>query len=392
MEKESQKIDTDFYSRQIGTYGIGTMKKIIKMNIFIYGMRGVGVETAKNIALAGPKNITIFDPCTVKIIDLTSNFFLTEIDIKNGKRRDESCIERLSNLNPYTNIVIMEGNDIILDIQKKIHEKEFKYDVVIITEFLPKKKIIEIDELCRINNIGFIFACELGIYGFIFVYFGNEFIIHDKTGEEIKEYLISSITKEENGKVFINSDLSGKINLTSNDLVSFKEIEGMIELNNCLPRNIKVNKDYVEIGDTSQFSDYISGGTIFNVKLPKKIKFESFKERLEEPFKDGEQYNDPLDFLNINIQEVIHIGILSLFDFYDTKNCLPEINNIKDAEDLLILAKNILEQKEKDNIYWAKNIRSNIEEYDATFDLIFEKNIKNLSNWSRTEFVQFHPL
>ena len=36
----------------------------------------------------------------------------------------------------------MEGNDIILDIQKKIHEKEFKYDVVIITEFLPKKKIL----------------------------------------------------------------------------------------------------------------------------------------------------------------------------------------------------------------------------------------------------------
>ena len=119
--------------------------------------------------------------------------------------------------------------------------------------------------------------------------------------------------------------------------------------------------------------------------MPKKIKFQSFKERIEEPYKDGELYNDPLDFLNINIQELIHIGILSLFKFYDKNNCLPEINNAKDSEDLLILAKNILEQKEKDNIYWAKYIRSNIEEYDVNFDLIFEKNIKNLSNWSRTE-------
>ena len=38
------------------------MKKIIKMNIFIYGMRGVGIEVAKNIVLAGPKSLTIYDP------------------------------------------------------------------------------------------------------------------------------------------------------------------------------------------------------------------------------------------------------------------------------------------------------------------------------------------
>ena len=37
------------------------MKKIIKMNIFIYGMRGVGIEVAKNIVLAGPKSLTIYD-------------------------------------------------------------------------------------------------------------------------------------------------------------------------------------------------------------------------------------------------------------------------------------------------------------------------------------------
>lgn len=125
------------------------------------------------------------------------------------------------------------------------------------------------------------------IYGFIFVDFGNEFIIQDETGEETKEFLINSITKEKNCKVFINTNLSGKLKFTSNDFVSFKEIEGMIELNNCDPRKIRINGEIIEIGDTSQFSDYKSGGVIYNIKLNKKISFESFKERIEIPFKEG---------------------------------------------------------------------------------------------------------
>ena len=284
-----KNIDNNFYSRQIGTYGLGTMKKIIKMNAFIYGMRGVGIETAKNIVLSGTKSLTIFDPNKSKINDLTSNFFLNELDVKEGKRRDEACISKLSELNPYVKLNIMEGDEIILDIQKKLENQDLKYDVVIITEFLSKKEIIDINEICRKNNIGFILSLEFGIYGFIFVDFGDEFKIYDESGEETKEYLIDSITKEKEGKVFINTSLSGKINLTSNDLVSFKEVEGMTELNNCSPIKIRVNGDIIEIGDTSNFSDYTCGGVLFNVKLPKTMNFEPFGSRVEIPIKEGEE-------------------------------------------------------------------------------------------------------
>ena len=85
-------IDKNFYSRQIGTYGLRTQEKIIKMNILIYGMRGVGIETAKNLVLSGPKSLTIFDPNPAKINDLTSNYFLKEEDVKLSKRRDEACL------------------------------------------------------------------------------------------------------------------------------------------------------------------------------------------------------------------------------------------------------------------------------------------------------------
>lgn len=38
------------------------MGKLIKMRVFVQGMRGLGVEMAKNLVLAGPASITIFDP------------------------------------------------------------------------------------------------------------------------------------------------------------------------------------------------------------------------------------------------------------------------------------------------------------------------------------------
>lgn len=382
---EINQIDKNFYSRQIGTYGLGTQTKIMKMNILIYGMRGVGVETAKNLVLAGPKSLTIFDPNICKINDLTSNYFLKEEDVKNKKRRDEASITNLSELNPLVNVNLMKGNDLIQDIQKKSKDEESKYNLVIITEFLKKEILEKIDDLCRAENIGFILSLEFGIYGFVFVDFGKNFIIYDETGDEVKEYLISFITKEENGKVIINTSLSGDIKLTSNDLISFKEIEGMTELNNCKPMKIKIDGDIIEIGDTSKFSDYISGGVLFNVKEPKTINFESFKERVNEPIKEGEEYNDPLDFANPNIQEILRIGLLALFDFYDKNNSLPEINNNKDAEELFNIAKYILIQKEKEGIYWVKDIRSNMEIYDVDFDTIFEKTIKYLSFWAKTE-------
>lgn len=59
------KIDTNLYSRQIGTYGMETMGKLIKMNVLIVGVRGLGVETAKNLILAGPASVTLYDPTIV---------------------------------------------------------------------------------------------------------------------------------------------------------------------------------------------------------------------------------------------------------------------------------------------------------------------------------------
>jgi len=65
--KMSKDIDLNLYSRQIGTFGLETMAKLIELKILIVGMRGLGVETAKNIILAGPKRVDIWDDKLVEI-------------------------------------------------------------------------------------------------------------------------------------------------------------------------------------------------------------------------------------------------------------------------------------------------------------------------------------
>ncbi len=99
-----EKLVSNLYSRQVGLYGFDIMKKIMKLNVLIYGMRGLGIEIAKNIILAGPNKVTIFDQNIVKISDLTANFYLTKEDVDNKRRRDESVLDKLSLLNPYVRV------------------------------------------------------------------------------------------------------------------------------------------------------------------------------------------------------------------------------------------------------------------------------------------------
>jgi ubiquitin-activating enzyme E1 len=97
---DTQQIDTNLYSRQIGTFGIETMAKLIHMKVLIVGLRGLGVETAKNLILAGPRSVTLFDPTPVTWGDLSSNFYTREEHV--GKvSRAVASFENLQELNPY---------------------------------------------------------------------------------------------------------------------------------------------------------------------------------------------------------------------------------------------------------------------------------------------------
>ena len=137
-------IHTNLYSRQISTYGMDIMLKIKNIKVIIIGLRGLGIEISKNIILSGINEIYIFDDNICKISDLSSNFYISENDI-NKKRRDNSCIEKLRDLNRETQINIFDNIEIL--------KKNIKFfDIVVITEILPTQTIIEINDICRENK------------------------------------------------------------------------------------------------------------------------------------------------------------------------------------------------------------------------------------------------
>ena len=376
MIDENLNINTNLYSRQIGVYGLETMIKLTKMNIFISGMRGIGVEIAKNIILAGPNKVTIYDSNKTTINDLTSNFYIKEKDVFEGKRRDEASFEELSKLNPYVKLSIMKNNISIIS-----HLKEEKYDVVVISEFMEKSCITELDNYCRENKIGFIYGTELGIIGFCFVDFGNNFKVYETNDEEPKKYFINSITKGNPGIINLIDPIK-KFDFKKDDYVIFKEVEGMKELNNTAPIRVKIKDEYnVEICDTSNFSDYSFGGVMTKVKKPLILNYESFEKKIEEPYSELDGFPEQIDFVNKNTNEIIQIGILSLCEFYNKKKCLPELNNENDAEEVIKISKKIFKEKEDKKEFWLNGLKDEIKDFDD----LFVKTIKNLSLWSRAQ-------
>ena len=161
--EKNDTIDHDKWSRQIRTYGIEITKILSKLKILIIGLRGYGVEIAKNIILSNPNKVSIFDDQICKINDLGCNYYLRKEDVLNKERRDQACYKKLSELNPTTKVVI----------ENNFFSKIKEYDVVIVTEFMKTDIINRINKECHENNKGFIYSINFGLAGFAFSDFGK---------------------------------------------------------------------------------------------------------------------------------------------------------------------------------------------------------------------------
>ena len=365
------KVDTNLYSRQIGTYGMEAMGKLIQMKVLIVGLRGLGVETAKNIILAGPNQVQLYDPAITTINDLGSNFYLTQENV--GKtRRDEACVQKLAELNPYVHVSVMEGNDIVANAKK--------FNVIVITELMDQTKIIEIDELCRPNKIAFIYSAILGLSGFVFDDFGTEHYIKDQNGEECSTYLVKVISSD--GSVTIDDSIGGgksKLALGDGDWVTFKEVQGMTQLNDGKPRQIKLISN-VSFGilneDFTKYGEYLGGGIIEQVKIPIKKSYQSFKERITNLFTD--KPIDPIDLSKFGRNELLYITFQALHEYYGKNKALPELNNAAQANEVIKRVKEIYDANKKLSEEGKLSWFSGVQEWD-------EKVVLNVIRWSRAQ-------
>ena len=363
------EIDKNLYSRQIFTYGQDLMEKIVNLKILIIGLRGLGIEIAKNLILAGPKEVLISDKNKCQINDLNSNFYINEDDIDN-KIREEACLEKLSLLNKYVEVLIYKGN---------FREDLNRFNLIIITEIMKIEELYEINEICRQNNIYFIYTLNLGLTGFIFNDFGDNHFVYDINGEKNLEYHIFNIVRKDNKyEIFVDIQKNEFFYLEEGNFVIFKDVKGLEFLNDNIPKKIirTTNNSFEIESDYKNNNKYIEGGIIEEIKIPKHLKFNSFKYNLINPNNNF----ITLDKSKKNANILLQCSFVGLHKYFSMKGVLPELNNLEKVNEIVELSyQYYLEIKEK-NIELLKNKKNKnkIIEFDKTF-------IENAIKWAKAE-------
>jgi ubiquitin-activating enzyme E1 len=156
--------------------------------------------------------------------------------------------------------------------------------VVCVTE-VPFLLQVQINEACatvRVTRKGsdavlgpyYVQAESRGVFGRLFADFGEDFVVSDVNGEAPASAVIASIDKGNPGIVTTIPDELH--DLQTGDYVTFTEVQGLEELNNCPPVQVTViNAHSFSIGDVSHLKgSHSMGGVFHQVKQPQSFSFQ----------------------------------------------------------------------------------------------------------------------
>eukprot|EP00041_Stephanoeca_diplocostata_P036480 m.1334633 g.1334633 ORF g.1334633 m.1334633 type:complete len:1101 (-) comp24875_c1_seq8:1780-5082(-) len=325
---DSHEIDDSLYSRQRYVLGDGAMQRLARSNVLVCGAGGTGVEIAKNIVLAGVKSLTIQDTRPTTMFDLGTQFFLDQEDI--GKNRAEACAHKLQDLNPYVTVESSTAEDVT--------SAPFlaKFQCVVATECSLEEQLA-IDHACRTANppICYLSADVRGLFGMVFVDFGNSFEVVDATGEDAREVLVADISSAEEAVVTcIENRMHG---LEDGDSVFFREVQGMDGINSSASspvlHKVKVITPYkFAIGDTTSFGTYVTGGIATQVVRKQTMSFQSLEQQLKEPTLLL------TDYAKMDNSSLVFWGLLGVHDFVRAHGRYPAPRSDEDAAEVIQLA------------------------------------------------------
>jgi len=394
---EYNKIDINLYSRQLEIIDLDTMKILTKMNFLIIGLRGLGVEIAKNLILEGPNRVDIYDPNYIIMNDLNSNFFVSIEDI--NKIRDETIIEKLKELNPNVECDILKNkNNTPYNYENELNfliSNINSYNMIIITEFISKNTLVEINKCCRKMNKGLIYTCALGLCGFLFNDFGKEHIITNPYGKDDNYYPIKNIKKGEKTIIELEKSMEGFPDLGDIGLIKLNDIIGMKELNNNIYKAKYLSPSEYEIEiDSTNFNDYLYGGFLKLEYQPEKIEFRTFEEDLLNPKKDKEK--EMLNIPYIGRNDIVHSLIIALYhyeninkinenkkSFIIDSDLLPELNDENKSKELTILAQKFYNNSKDNKENWIQ--QEDLFDETSNYKEFEESICKNLSLYLKAE-------
>eukprot|EP00457_Paulinella_chromatophora_P001066 gb/GEZN01001068.1/.p1 GENE.gb/GEZN01001068.1/~~gb/GEZN01001068.1/.p1 ORF type:complete len:1020 (-),score=206.38 gb/GEZN01001068.1/:214-3273(-) len=273
-EEKEAVVDESLYSRQLYVYGHEAQQKLQATNVLIVGLKGLGLEIAKNIILAGVKSVGLLDNGLAQVQDLSAQFYLSEKDV--GKPRAVASLPHLNQLNRYVNVHLVKE-----DLSTKVLASK-KYQVVVMTDKTVEEQL-QVNSYCHEHGLKFISGDIRGLFAAVFVDLGIAHKVTDKNGERPMRGLVVNITQGSPGVVTVHEDQ--RHGLEDGDLVTFEEVEGMTELNGSQPRKVKVlNPFSFSIEDTSNYKAYTgTRGYYQQVQDTLEISFKPLKEANNAP-------------------------------------------------------------------------------------------------------------
>eukprot|EP00095_Tigriopus_kingsejongensis_P004446 maker-scaffold168_size293125-snap-gene-0.16 protein:Tk04446 transcript:maker-scaffold168_size293125-snap-gene-0.16-mRNA-1 annotation:"ubiquitin-like modifier activating enzyme 1 isoform x1" len=292
-------VDENLYSRQLYVIGNEAQRRLQGSHVLVCGLDGLGLEVCKNLALSGVGAITLYDPMCASWSDLASNFYLCPEDADSQKSRSVGIQSRLSDLNKNCRVRVIST----------LEEEDIQdHDVITLCSVRQDPQSPKlISQWARVHEKIFVMGDVLGTVGYCFCDFGPNFTVLDPDGEEPIELDIISITNDASGTVLcLGEERHG---LQDGDMVLFKDIQGMVELNEHR-RVIEVTSPFAfTIGDTSDYTEYVAGGRCVQLKQPQTMIHESWGDSILEPQIEGSDWS-----LAPRRTDLIHAAIRCLYD------------------------------------------------------------------------------
>ncbi|XP_068524646.1 LOW QUALITY PROTEIN: ubiquitin-like modifier-activating enzyme 1, partial [Anas acuta] len=212
--------------------------------------------------------------------------------------------------------------------------------VVVLTNS-PLEEQLWVGDFCHSRGIKLVVADTRGLFGQLFCDFGDDMVVTDTNGEQPLSAMVSMVTKGCPGEVTCLDE--ARHGFETGDFVTFTEVEGMDELNSCGPVEIRVLGPYTfSIGDTSGYGDYVRGGIVTQVKMPKHIRFKRLRESLAEP--------EMLltDFGKAERPPMLHWGWQALHRFMQQHGRPPRPRHQGDAAEVVAMARELAPGAELD--------------------------------------------
>ncbi|XP_026190766.1 ubiquitin-activating enzyme E1 2 [Cyclospora cayetanensis] len=241
-----------------------------------------------------------------------SVFSLGTSAVAAGQTRAAASLAYLTALNQYVHV--QEERE-----QELTEATLRRYDALVVCEGTGAS-IQRLNALCRALSppLGFVCGLSAGLSLLVFTDFGPSFRVLDTNGEEPKEALVATITQEENAAVHLHTEKP--LPFEDGDLVAFREVEGMTEINAAPPQKIKLHGRHAFlIGDTRGYGAYSGGGIVKQVKAPKDIAFRSWEECVLHPVAQGESMMVVADLGKFGRPPQLHFAFMALLSLLDER-------------------------------------------------------------------------